>query len=809
MMRRLTLVFLALMIIAMPALATVHYLKPAAKGGSDDSLGTSAATAWATLSKIATLTPAGGDSIIIYGGIYNDQYYWRPDTSSSTGDSLKGTSMAAPIVFKAHGDTIAVFKVTGANGKRAVFDFYQGDDFVKISGIGQHHYVPTGDSLMIKIEYTGATTPTTAAIIFEGDLTIPTSRAKGNVIEGVEITGYNTSMGLTYPTGVNKGIQLWKADSTNVTSCKIQYCGQPQSSPTHNGYEGWGIDINGRFNIVSKCTLKYCGVSGVTIRDGCVLAAVGTCTTTLGISRYNQVINCVLENHWGGGVYIQDGSSHNLVKDNLITYSGGVSNESYQPAGIKMNGPRNSIQRNVIWNTAGYGLLVRSESSPPGLGYFEQRSDSNFVCNNVFFKNGLGSNVDITVNNRVQANASTISSFKGNRFINNIFYKAQGNRTGYEPVEIFFDLTWADDTGNWVTPEVLASTPTTTHWNNNSFHYNNFYSDEAHIFLWSSDERIARKVTSYTLAGMAAADTIWSSNYSYDPEFVSTRPDTTSAPANWYTTSLGSALIDAGQKRVDPIGAIVHAKNAGRAWHDLWYTGLFPDVGKEFMTPSPAIITLSADEFNMECEVGETVRDTLVVTNSAPALSDTVQLDLEVPTVMADHLTITGGDGTVLPGGTKNVIFVFTPAYSVNVGLTNLTISSDYSGLNAICPPIDLGILGNDLAVCCDVWPVSTIDFGVKPVGVYYYDTLFVGNCTDSTITVVPSLAVGTSYSLVGDDGKMDAILSGRIDTLIVRFKPMTYVVYPDTLVLTNVTCGNVVITGRGVTGGYTRPDQE
>ncbi len=151
--------------------------------------------------------------------------------------------------------------------------------------------------------------------------------------------------------------------------------------------------------------------------------------TIYGNSQYNFIINNHIEQHMGGGIYVNNNSAYNVVDGNQVYYAG--EGTTYGKAGILVEGNQNLIRRNIIAftgtkvNNVQVGLEVDGIRCIGCTGL--SSSVGNRLYNNdVYQSGGFGAQLESTDNLAVQ----------GNIFLNNIFYAndaASGPPDPYNP----------------------------------------------------------------------------------------------------------------------------------------------------------------------------------------------------------------------------------------------------------------------------------------------------------------------------------------------------------------------------------------
>jgi uncharacterized repeat protein (TIGR01451 family) len=148
------------------------------------------------------------------------------------------------------------------------------------------------------------------------------------------------------------------------------------------GYNGWGgLEIGYASGGIT--------VTGNEFRGNAINAfrADGTAITAGGGLR---VENNLFSNNWGPGIDTPGSSGGNLYRNNTIEYNGwGAGANNGQNSGLRLQGTNNIVEKNVIRNNHGAGILVRSTA------HF------NLISQNSIYSNGSGSGqigIDLVAN---------------------------------------------------------------------------------------------------------------------------------------------------------------------------------------------------------------------------------------------------------------------------------------------------------------------------------------------------------------------------------------------------------------------------
>ena len=532
-----------------------------APDGNDGYAGTSPDQPWATLQHARTSGLGAGDTLFIMGGTYtNAQYFHDLD------GAINGTE-DNPLVFKAYGDAVAVFTSTGPNPSgayyRDYFLFYiRGNDNIVIDGYGS---LPPYQPLYLRFE---GHEETHSLIKFYGD---SGNYCENIVVRGVEIDGGHTSGFSGGSDDVGVGLALRYCRYSTFENNYIHHIHHPTGSipPGDNTDELQG---SGSGMYIFSCEL-------ITIDSNRIERCNhGSCELEIyrpsgHASRYCKITNNVIEQHYGGGIYLPINAHHNLVEGNVITHCGGTT--THPKSAILLSGSNNTIRNNVFHNPTRSGLVMAGQSVV-GYSYIVE---NNYIYNNTAF--GCGRSLNIVVKNTANPDCSV----EDNILVNNIFYLSDyWNADGRQP-EISIDVYQANYDHNWCDPDVAACVPQGTHWGGNIFHNNcirrnNEGSAYNTLVVWGRDADCGGGFTDWSLDILQSTDLeAWTDNHSLDPRLRSESPDVFGLTSGWWQLTEGSPCIDAGIPVYDELGAYVESLYPGHGWGNLTYIGSAPDMG--------------------------------------------------------------------------------------------------------------------------------------------------------------------------------------------------------------------------------------
>jgi hypothetical protein len=579
MRRSLVCLFVSIML-SFPSIAfsANYYLSPT---GSDGSTGTSPTQAWGTLQYAGTRVEAG-DTLFIMGGTYTNAQYLHDETGR-----LRGAA-GNPIVFKAYGDSRAIFTSTGPNplGRwyRSYFMFYNGNsDYIVIDGYG---YLPPHAALSIKFE---GHEDTQSLVWFDGSAT---DYCEHITVRGVEIDGSQTSAFSGGSDDVEIGLVFAYCRMSEARDNYIHHIHHPTGEiPPGDGTEhvqgaGHGIYLMSsellliQNNRISRCNHGAMEVE-ITRPDGHA-------------SRYNRIIGNVIEQYYGGGIYLPINAHHNLIEGNVIAHCGETT--SFGKPAIQLSGSNNTIRKNVIHNPMNQPIRLEAQRV---IG-FVYIADDNLVYNNTIF--GCRYSLGIAVNNTSDPSCSV----ENNMFFNNIFYGSTGEveDSGGREAEVTVDLYQSNELHNWCDPNASGCLPDGTHWGgnlflNNCIRRNDLGESYPQLVLWARDATYGGGWTQWSLSLVQGSDPVaWMGNIGSNPLIMSEDPDSYGIDNGWWYLRETSPCIDAGIVVSDANGATVQTMYPGYGWGTLPYSGAAPDMGAyEFGGENP--MPLSGPNINI------------------------------------------------------------------------------------------------------------------------------------------------------------------------------------------------------------------
>jgi len=533
------------------ASATNYYLSP---GGSDGNSGTSTTNAWASLQHARSHGLSAGDTLFIMGGTYSTDNYFNVWDGSIYG------TVGHPVVFKAYGDSPAIFTHSGSTFFQWGGAYNRG--YVTIDGFSRTdpdspywiRFRPDANSPAINISPGGTST----------------YHYTNFVIRGIEIDGSSSGGRLTYP------FSLEGCDSFLVDHVYIHHVYHPTGDvpPGDGSDRGQGT---GECMFLKSCsggkilnsTFKYANHGLVCIERTWVGYAGH-------ISRYITIKNCLFENYWGGGLYINLSSEYCLVENNIFAHSG-ESTTFVKPA-IQVSGSHHTIRGNVFYNPRNQPVQLAGLIS---VGGDEQIVNYNYIYNNTFFKNGKGYNLQFFNNN-----ASAASTTEYNVIANNIFYKLAP--TNVPRGNIWVELYHSSFPHNWVDPDDGYALPGTTSWGHNQFMNNCLRVNDRgaawdSMVVYDSDSHLPHlggHLYPFTIAALEADGSgAWAHNIGSDPMFTSEDPDGYGLSNGWWHLQGGSQCINAGTPIIDANGPYAEANCPGYGWGNLSFQGPAPDIG--------------------------------------------------------------------------------------------------------------------------------------------------------------------------------------------------------------------------------------
>jgi hypothetical protein len=539
------------------ALAANYYLSPL---GNDSFSGTSPGQAWSTLQHVRAVGIAAGDTVFIMGGTYAGYQYFHDGSGTIFGTRNN------PIVFKAYGDSQAVFTLTGHPTDPRYFLFYhRNNDYIIIDGYG---HLPPYNQYSLKLEgheHSGALIQFGSSSL--GD---PVNYIEGIVIKGVEIDGAHHDL-------VDCAIMLRHIRKSVIEDNYIHHIHKPTGNilPGDNTERiqstGYGIYLQSceltliRGNRIERCnhgSIYLEIVRGVSLPSGHP-------------SRYNKVVNNVIENHYGGGIFLVINPHHNLVEGNIIMHCGETTD--FSKPGVQLSGSNNVLRKNIIYNPSNQALVMEAQSV---IGY-HNIADNNLIYNNTIF--GSWYSFGMMVKNW----SSESCSAERNTIANNIFYKSNGtilDSNGRQP-EIVCNLYDANNLHNWCDPDQNGCLPTGTNWGwnryyNNCIRRNNEGSNYNRLIIWARDASYGGGWNDYSLVlAESTSPVAWANNIGADPMITSESPDAFGMINGWWYLKEGSPCVDAGAPINDIIGAYVESLYPGYGWANMPYTGAAPDIG--------------------------------------------------------------------------------------------------------------------------------------------------------------------------------------------------------------------------------------
>ncbi len=536
-----------------------YYLSPT---GSDGSSGTAPTQAWGTLQHAGTQLSAG-DTLFIMGGTYTNAQYLHDEVGN-----LSGTE-GNPLVFKAYGDSRAIFTSTGPNALgrwyRSYFMFTNGNsDHIVIDGFG---FLPPHSALMIEFE---GHEETQSLVWFSGNAT---NYCENIVVRGVEIDGSQTSSFSGGGDDVEIGLVFGYCRRGEAQDNYIHHIHHPTGElPPGDGTEhvqgaGHGIYLlSSELLLIQNNRVSRCNHGAMEIE---IMRPSGHA------SRYNRIIGNVIEQYYGGGIYLPINAHHNLVEGNVIAHCGETT--TFGKPAIQLSGSNNTVRKNVIYNPINQPIRLEAQTV---IG-FDYIADDNLVYNNTVF--GCRYSLGIAVSNAGDPNCSV----ENNGFFNNIFYGSTGvaEDSGGREVEVTVDLYQANAPHNWCDPDVNACLPDGTHWGGNQFHNNCIMRNELgeaypRLIIWARDADYGGGWTEWSLSSAQGNDPYaWTGNISVNPLIVNEDPDSYGIEGGWWYLREGSPCIDAGVLVDDVIGTEVQTLYPGYGWGNLGYSGTAPDIG--------------------------------------------------------------------------------------------------------------------------------------------------------------------------------------------------------------------------------------
>ena len=592
-----------------PAGDNTFYLSPPyARGGNragdNGYAGNHPDTAWATLAYAETQM-AAGDTLFIMGGLYtNAQTFVRSGTWGTEGSRM---------VFKAYGDTAAVFSETGGTdrGTRIFFEGTGGPDYVTIDGWG---YINSSDSLYLKFlgpVGCGDDDDARQAMMFYGEsgdtsygITITGVEIDGNQPESQECQDVSSGafdLGGTYTSGglLRYGIRIQLCDGDTIQSCYIHHIYKPTGNVMPPGDGSDNPDPDGKYSqgvgegvfiedaqacVVMNCTFEACAHAAIQVGN------------TDEECYYCKIVDNHIDCQWGGGIYINTNSGYNLVEGNVITRAGQSTTKT--KGAIFLSGSHNTARKNVIWSPLNTeGTDGATDISNHGMGIYGvaagDHANDNLVYNNTFF--------DCSPQAILMQSQVGDRGCERNVLANNIILKSSEDYgSGYGGRLVIAQyFTDASDDDNWITPDANCTNPQTTHFGDNTFRYNilqvdTSVTDHAVLvnYMRDSDYRLGCSgdlgggSIGYSLSDLETVSSVgkfghesWDSNSEEDPGLVSYDPDADGLFDGWWELAENSVCIDGGVAVVESIGTYVESQRTGYGWDTLTWYGTAPDIG--------------------------------------------------------------------------------------------------------------------------------------------------------------------------------------------------------------------------------------
>ena len=172
----------------------------------------------------------------------------------------------------------------------------------------------------------------------------------------------------------------------------------------------------------------------------------------------NIIQNNVIEQHWGGGIGLVNGSRSNLIQDNIVKFAGDAF--LYPKSAIQVNTPENIVRRNIFTLT-GTGKPGSHQFGVSVEGYtfsgFVQSATENRIYNNTFYKTS-GAPYFLT--------QRTTASTKNNKVMNNIMYlnKVHGADFNFDFSDVVYETYHSFSTNKWESGQGFP--------NGNSYYHN-------------------------------------------------------------------------------------------------------------------------------------------------------------------------------------------------------------------------------------------------------------------------------------------------------------------------------------------------
>jgi hypothetical protein len=743
--RMFLLVILFILALGYEADAANYYMKPT---GNDASAGTSTGTAWITMARAATSMVAG-DTLFIMGGTYTGtQYFYK--TSGVAG------TVGYPMVFKAYGDSKAIFQHSKNNGRQdsKFWTFYYGQDWIVIDGFS--HLNPA-DSLYLKLE---CREDASYVIEFTGTVANNCEHIK---IRGIEMDGDFPPTGATYAHGglLRYGIGFVYCSMDTIESCYLHdaYHATGDIPPGDNTdyAQGTGELI---YIHSSQRILIWKNTLGNSNHAALSVGKIGN-TDSSPTSRYIKTMYNICDNSWGGGLYYDQNVDYSLFEGNVIIHGGETTNKTKGP--LYFAGPHNTARKNVTYSTHAEAF----DNSGGNFGTTCFRSDSNMVYNNTFFHSG-GNSIKLLTNNTNGDYGCAGASVVDAVFANNILYRSTGVTPDvdghYSEIKLY--LRDANNTHNWVNPDVAGTLPSSTHFGGNEF-YNNLIRKDGHDETWDqtivyTQQASLGSTLHWSLAQIEALDPIaWHNNIGLNPLLSSEYPDVYGLYNGWWELQAASPCVDAGAAINDTIGAHVNSLYPGYGWGNLTYYGSAPDIGAdEYQFDTYPICNVSPTSITFGTYVigDSSAVDSFQISNSGDGwLSGQITLSNYVDFSIVRN----GGDFSIAPGDSRWVVVLFNPQ---NGGLLSCTIEI----AEGFCS--DVTVTGGS----CFVYPPD-FNFGNVRVGdCSSIQTITIQNTGTGTGTIDGIISgVDSNFTITEGDGEFSLSASQTRD-IKVRFCPLS-----------------------------------
>ncbi len=548
--------------------AESFYMAP---NGNDGYAGTSPDQPWATLQHARTSGLGAGDTLFIMGGTYTNAQYFLDQVGAING------SEGSPLVFKAYGDAVAVFTSTGPHESgfyaRSYFLFYSyGNDHIVIDG---YSYLDSEQSLYLKFE--GHENSHALIKFFGGS----SNYCENIVVKGVEIDGGHTSGFSGGSDDVTIGIALQYCRRSKFEDNYIHHIHHP-TGDIFPGDNSDRIQSSGHGIYLFSCELLTVYSNRI---ERCNHGAIEMelMRPDGHPSRYCKIINNIIDQHYGGGIYLVPNPHHNLIEGNLITHCG--ESTTFSKPGIQLSGSNNTLRKNVLYNPNNQSIRLEAQTV---IGY-HFIADDNLIYNNTVFTSPYG--IYFLVKNGGSPDCST----ENNTIANNIFYLGTGVIADGKQPEMAFWLYDANDNHNWCDPNESGCLPHGSNWGGNTFHNNCIRRNSLgpnynQLVIWARDQDYGGGWTDWTLGALEDSNPVaWANNHGSDPLLHSESPDTYGLTNGWWHVAEASPCIDGGIPVYDEIGAYVESLYPGYGWGNLTDVGLAPDIGAfEFDGENPA-----------------------------------------------------------------------------------------------------------------------------------------------------------------------------------------------------------------------------